>query len=84
MQPNVPTTAIQQQILKFFQQNSHAVETARGIALWLGVEPKFVQEALEGLVERGWLLTHKTDAIVGYALTTDEKILNYIRGQGLA
>ena len=72
-------TPIQRRILLFFQEHSQAVETVRGIATWLGVEPPVIEEALEQLVRRGWLVIHKASAVTGYALTHDERISTEIK-----
>ncbi len=69
-------TAIQRRILKFFQEHPQAVESVRGIATWLGVEPMPVEEALNGLAEQKWLAKHETSAVQGFALTEDRRLLS--------
>lgn len=70
---------IQRKILQFFKEHPQAVETARGIATWIGSEPKAIQKALEELVNRRWLSTHQTSAVTGYALTRNERISSQIQ-----
>jgi hypothetical protein len=73
-------TAVQKQILKFFKENSHAIETARGIMTWLGaVDPKEVQQALDDLAGRKLLLCHESGAVLGYALNPDERVFGQIK-----
>ncbi len=72
-------TPLQLRILRFFQEQPHAIETGRGIATWLGDEQRSIEKALEGLVGRKWLAMHETAAVTGYALTRDERFLTQIR-----
>ncbi len=72
-------TPLERQILQFFQEHPHAVETVRGIATWLGHEVAAVEEALKCLVSRKWLAMDETSAVRGYALTGDERLLSQIR-----
>ena len=75
-------SAIQRQILQFFLEHSNAVETIRGMSTWLGAEPQAIESALNDLVDRKWLLSHATDVLTGYTLTSDERSLGQIK-QGL-
>ena len=72
-------TAVQRRILRFFQDHPHAVETVRGIGLWVGEEEKVIREALSDLLIRKWLTADETAAITAYALTRDERTLVQIR-----
>ncbi len=72
-------SALQRQILRFFLEHSNAVETARGMATWLGAEPQAIESALKSLVDRQWLSSHATDALTGYTLTSDEQLVNQIK-----
>lgn len=72
-------TPIQGRILRFFQENPQAVETSRGIASWLGVEPSLVEAAVGELATRRWLSIHQTSMVTGYALTNDAGLLAEIR-----
>ena len=38
-----------------------------------------IEQALEGLVSRGWLSLHETSAVRGYALTADARLLSQIQ-----
>ncbi len=69
----------QRRILRFFQEHPQAVETVRGISTWIGLEPKMILEALEGLVSRKWLVPIKTSAVTGYTLTRNERLLGQIQ-----
>ena len=70
---------IQKRILSFFHEHPHALETARGIATWLGQDVQSIQEALNGLVSRKWLAVDTTAAVTGYGLTREERFLTQIR-----
>ena len=72
-------TVIQRRILGFFQEHPQAVETVRGIAIWVGVESEPISEALKELLEKRWLTADETSAVTGYALTQDEHLLGQIR-----
>ena len=72
-------SATQRRILGFFHEHPHVIETVRGIAVWLRLDPEAVHEGLKELVERKWLLTHETSAVTGYALTDQTGFLNEIR-----
>ena len=72
-------TALQRRILRFFKEHPHAVEAVRGIASWVGVEVDSIGEALKGLLEKKWLTADKTSAVIGYALTRDERLLAQIQ-----
>jgi len=71
-------SALQRRILQFFRGHPHAVETARGIATWVGVEVESVGSALKELLEWKWLIADETDAVTGYALTRDERLLTQV------
>ena len=70
---------IQRKTLKFFHENPQAVETVRGIAVWLGEEAVAAEAALEVLVKHKWLAVHESSAVKGYALTHDERVLTRIK-----
>ena len=70
---------IQRRILRFFQEQPHAVETARGIATWVGLEVSLIGQVLKDLLEKKWLTADETSAVTGYALTRDERHLEQIR-----
>ena len=72
-------TAIQRKILHFFQEQPQAVETARGVATWIGVEMEMITEAVQDLLKRRWLTADETSAVTGYALTRDERLLEQIQ-----
>ena len=72
-------TAIQRRILRFFQEQPQAVETARGISTWIGVEMEAIAEAVQDLLKRRWLTADETSVVTGYALTRDERLLTQIR-----
>lgn len=72
-------THLQRKILRFFHEQPHAVESARGISTWIGAEPEHVEEAVGDLLERGWLDSDQTSAARGYSLTRDDKLLTQIR-----
>lgn len=55
------------------------METARGMATWLGQDVEMIQEALNGLVSRKWLAADTTAVITGYGLTREERFLTQIR-----
>ena len=68
-------TQLQRKILRFFHEQPHAVESARGISTWIGAEPKHVEEAVGDLLARKWLDLDETTAARGYSLTRDDKLL---------
>jgi len=70
---------IQKKIIQFFHRHPNAIETARGIASWLTVDSHSIQEAVDDLVVWKWLTVHQAAAVVGYALTENERILAQIR-----
>ena len=69
---------LQKRILKFFQEQPQAVETARGINAWVSAEPEALEEVLKDLVHRKWLLALETSAVTGYTLTQDQRFLGQI------
>ena len=74
-----PITPTQRRILQFFQEQPHAVETPKGIAIWLCAELDEVTHALQGLVDRKWLSAHEASAVVGYSLTGNDRFLAEIK-----
>ncbi len=72
-------SSVQRQILQFFLEHSNAVETVRGMSTWLGADPEMIESALSGLVDRKWLLSHATDAVTGYTLTSEERFVSQIK-----
>ncbi len=66
-------------IVSFFYQNSTAVDTLRGIVTWTGLSEKEVVKALEELVDSGILIAHRTSGTVGYAYTSDKKLIKDIK-----
>ena len=72
-------TVVQRKMLRFFQEHPHAVETARGIAAWVGAEPETIAGEIQDLLRRKWLTADETSAVTGYALTRDERFLSRIR-----
>ena len=72
-------TEVERRILQFFREHPHAVETVRGIATWIGHEPKVIEEALKGLVGRKWISTDETSMVRGYVLTRDQRALTQIQ-----
>lgn len=72
-------TQLQRKILRFFHDQPHAVESARGISTWIGAEPEHVEEAVQDLLERKWLDSDQTPVACGYSLTRDGKLLTQIR-----
>ncbi|MBI3322782.1 MAG: hypothetical protein HYZ94_03780 [Candidatus Omnitrophica bacterium] len=68
-------TPLQRKILGFFREQPHAVESARGISSWMGVEPETVEEAVGELLTRRWLDKDETSLAKGYSLTRNEKLL---------
>lgn len=79
MEETPSLSSVQRQILQFFLEHSNAVETVRGMATWLGVQPQAIESALNDLVGRKWLLSHATDAVTGYTLTSEERFVNQIK-----
>ncbi|MBI3922224.1 MAG: hypothetical protein HY318_12455 [Armatimonadetes bacterium] len=59
-------------ILRFFQQNRHTMDTADGLALWIGFPPEVTVVAAEALVEAHLLerIGEGKDAIYVAALTS--------------
>ena len=72
-------TDLERRILRFFHEHPHAVETARGVAAWIGDETQAIQEAVQALSKRRWLTADETSAVTGYALTRDDRCLAQIR-----
>ena len=72
-------TALQRRILHFFQGHPQAVETARGIGAWVGVEMETIAASVQDLLKRRWLTADETSAVTGYALTRDERLLAQIQ-----
>ena len=78
-------TPLQRKILNFFHEQPHAVESARGISSWTGVEPERVEEAVGDLLTWRWLDLDETSLAKGYSLTRDERLLLQVQralGQG--
>ncbi len=70
---------VERRILQFFQEQPQAVETVRGISAWVRAEAEQVQQVLDQLTERKWLLTHESASVRGYVLTRDERVLGQIQ-----
>lgn len=68
-------TPLQRRILRFFQEQPHAVESLRGISGWIGAAQGLVGEAVEDLLSRRWLVADETSAVKAYCLTRDERLL---------
>lgn len=77
-QSTASLSPLQCRILRFFREHPHAVETARGIASWMGEEGEAILAALPMLLGRGWLTADETSVVTGYALTRDEQMLAQI------
>ncbi|MBD3425966.1 MAG: hypothetical protein GF409_01890 [Candidatus Omnitrophica bacterium] len=70
---------IYRDILRFFYKNQRSVDSAEGIAAWVGKDTDQVQEALDQLVEIGVLNRDAEGSTRGYCYTRDEDIMNIIQ-----
>lgn len=77
-------------ILLFFNENPHCIDTAKGISLWIGYDVNLIQKALDRLVKENILIRHKTASTTAYAYTNnkdtvrqiDTYIKNILRARG--
>jgi len=68
-----------EKIIQFFHQNPNTIDTINGIVTWTGLTKKETVKALEELVDLGILLAHRASSTVGYAYTTDKKLIAKIK-----
>ncbi|MFH1782399.1 MAG: hypothetical protein ABH848_02150 [Candidatus Omnitrophota bacterium] len=66
------------QVLVFFDENPHSIDTAKGISVWIGFSPDEVEKALIRLAEEGILTDHKTASLNAYSYTNNKKIIKKI------
>ena len=72
-------TSTQIRILRFFHEHPQAMETVRGMAVWLGEEEGAVGQALQDLSARKWLAADETSAVTAYSLTPDDRLLSQLQ-----
>ena len=72
-------TELELKILRFFYEHPEAIETIRGMAVWLGGKSESLEGALQGLVHRKWISVHQSTALTGYGLTRDDRFLEQVR-----
>ena len=73
------TCQARKKITLFFHQNPNTVDTINGIITWTGLTKKETIKALEELVDLGVLMAHRTSSTVGYAYTTNKKLIARIK-----
>ena len=66
-------------IIHFFHQNPNTIDTISGIVTWTGLSKKETIKALEELVDFSILMAHRASSTVGYAYTTDKKLIAKIK-----
>lgn len=65
-------------VIKFFHENPASIDTARGIATWVGENRREAKRALLKLEKLKILTSHKTSSTIGYSYTTDLKLIKRI------
>ena len=71
-------SAIHAKIITFFHENPAAVDTLRGICVWVGHDKEKIRKALEDLVQSKILIANRGLTTTGYAYTRDEKIIRSV------
>lgn len=69
---------VTKKIIIFFYENPQSIDTAKGIATWIGCDLNNVQIALNRLVSEGILINHKTSSIDAYSYTNKKDIVKGI------
>lgn len=69
---------INTKIVEFFNANRFSIETARGIAGWIGEDLKEVIKALKILIKAKILKMHKSGLTTAYSYTHDQRFINKI------
>ena len=72
-------SAVPAKIAEFFHEHPESIETARGVATWLGIPLGDVEPALEALVAARVLMAHRSRATTGYSLTSDSAAVKWIK-----
>ena len=72
-------SAINRKILKFFDENPHCIDTAKGIAAWTGLGISTAKKALTHLAVNNLLIEHKTASTLGYAYTHNKTVIKNIK-----
>lgn len=65
-------------LVRFFHDNPHTVDTAEHIAHFVGRDPKTVQLELDGLAKADVLLRRNVDGVAVYRLSDDPEIRQLI------
>ncbi|MFH1478345.1 MAG: hypothetical protein ABIG92_01035 [Candidatus Omnitrophota bacterium] len=65
-------------VIIFFNENPHSIDTAKGISIWIGHEPEEVEDSLKILLKNGILINHKTVSTTAYSYTNNRKITKTI------
>ncbi len=68
------------EIVAFFLEHNHAMDTARGIAdWWLRTDLPLVQEALDKLVACSVVIVHTKGGKISYSFTQDAELQSVLR-----
>ena len=70
---------LHRQIIIFFRENPHSIDSPRGIATWTGLSRSRTRKALDDLVKAGILNSISTPSTSGYSFTQDVKIIDTIK-----
>ena len=65
-------------VAKFFHENPAAIDTPRGIATWVGIDPDTAKKALEELAGIGALIRHKIYKTTAYGYTNNKRMIAQI------
>ncbi len=70
---------IKLKIMKFFYENPSTIDSARGVAAWIGEDMDNVKKCLDILEKERVLISHKTNFVTGYSLTSNKNALKKIK-----
>lgn len=62
-------------IMAFFYQNPSCIDTAKGVATWVGGDPAEVEKALAEMGHYNLLVVHRMRSTVGYGYTQDKHLI---------
>lgn len=80
---NPHSDEIKIKIIRFFSENPASIDSARGIAAWIGESIENVKDCLEGLEKDKIVNAIKTNFVTGYSLTREKNILKKIKDKYL-
>jgi len=77
--PELFASAVPAKIAGFFHGHPASIETAHGVATWVGLPLGDVEPALEALVTAKVLMAHRSGAMTGYSLTSDGAVVRRVK-----